>query len=214
MSITKNNGKKFVLSIEILTIEGGLPRYNDLLYIPKEEDIQNYLLHKKAKNEINNIIFEEKEEIEENKDEMIEEVDYIKEYENIKTNFKIIEETKDKNLEYGQMSKNKYFNNELITLMKYYNNLNTNQEQNFYSNIINSNLSIKLKVELSRKLIGFITTGLYDYSLNKGKARGFIKVQEYEKLLILKQKYNLSFIPILLRKKDSLVYYLCSICFH
>ena len=214
MSITKNNGKKFVLSIEILTIEGGLPRYNDLLYIPKEEDIQNYLSHKKAKNEINNIIFDEKEEIEENKDEMIEEVDYIKEYENIKTNFKIIEETKDKNLEYGQMSKNKYFNNELLSLMKYYNNLNTNQEQNFYSNIINSNLSIKLKVELSRKLIGFITTGLYDYSLNKGKARGFIKVQEYEKLLILKQKYNLSFIPILLRKKDSLVYYLCSICFH
>ena len=40
-----------------------------------------------------------------------EDVDYIKEYENIKHNFKIIEETKDKNLGYGQMTKNKYFNN-------------------------------------------------------------------------------------------------------
>ena len=73
---------------------------------------------------------------------------------------------------------------------------------------------LKYHLELSRKLIGFITTGLYDYSLNKGKARGFIKVQEYEKLCALKQKFNMNFMPILLRKKDSLVYYLCSICFH
>ena len=112
------------------------------------------------------------------------------------------------------MTKNKYFNNELITLMKYYNNLNNEDIQDFHSNIINANLTIKLKVELSRKLIGFITTGLYDYSLNKGKARGFIKVQEYEKLYSLKQKFKMNFIPILLRKKDSLVYYLCSISFH
>jgi len=213
MNITKNNGKKFLLSIEILTVEGGTINYNDLLYIPKEEDIQKYLMHKKAKNDINNIIFEEKDD--EQANEIIdEEVDYVKEYENIKNNFKIIEEIKDKNLGYGQMTKNKYFNNELVSLMKYYNNLNTNQEQAFYNNIINSNLTIKLKVELSRKLIGFITSGLYDYSLNKGKARGFIKVQEYEKLYTLKQKYNINFIPILLRKKDSLVYYLCSISFH
>ena len=213
MNITKNNGKKFLLSIEILTVEGGTINYNDLLYIPKEEDIQKYLMHKKAKNDINNIIFEEKDD--EQANEIIdEEVDYVKEYENIKNNFKIIEEIKDKNLGYGQMTKNKYFNKELVSLMKYYNNLNTNQEQAFYNNIINSNLTIKLKVELSRKLIGFITSGLYDYSLNKGKARGFIKVQEYEKLYTLKQKYNINFIPILLRKKDSLVYYLCSISFH
>ena len=213
MNITKNNGKKFLLSIEILTVEGGAINYNDLLYIPKEEDIQKYLMHKKAKNDINNKIFEEKDD--EQANEIIdEEVDYVKEYENIKNNFKIIQKIKDKNLGYGQMTKNKYFNKELVSLMKYYNNLNTNQEQAFYNNIINSNLTIKLKVELSRKLIGFITSGLYDYSLNKGKARGFIKVQEYEKLYTLKQKYNMNFIPILLRKKDSLVYYLCSISFH
>ena len=102
----------------------------------------------------------------------------------------------------------------LVSLMKYYSKPNSNQEQDFYNNIIKSNLTIKLKVELSRKLIGFITTGLYDYSLNKGKARGFIKVQVYEKLCALKQKFNMNFMPILLRKKDSLVYYLCSICFH
>ena len=142
------------------------------------------------------------------------EIDYIKKYESIQNNFKIIEEIHDNNLGYGQMTKNKYFNNELVSLMKYYNNLNTSEEQNFFSNIINPDLTLKLKVELSRKLIGFITTGLYDYSLNKGKARGFIKIQEYEKLYCLKQKYKMNFIPILLRKKDSLVYYLCSICFH
>ena len=210
MNMTKKNGTKFLLSIELLTLEGGLPNYNDLLYIPKEEDIQKYLSHKKAKEDINNILFEE----DEDQNEIKEDVDYVKEYEKIKNNFKIIEEIKDKNLEYGQMTKNKYFNNELKSLMKYYNNLNNYEEHNFHSNIINTNLTIKLKVELSRKLIGFITTGLYDYSLNKGKARGFIKVQEYEKLYLLKQKFNMNFIPILLRKKDSLVYYLCSICFH
>ena len=210
MNITKKNGNKFLLSIEILSLEGGLPNYNDLLYIPKDEDIEKYLAHKKAKENINNILFEE----DENKNEIKEDIDYVKEYENIKNNFKIIEETKDKNIEYGQMTKNKYFNNELITLMKYYNNLNNDDIQDFHSNIINANLTIKLKVELSRKLIGFITTGLYDYSLNKGKARGFIKVQEYEKLYSLKQKFKMNFIPILLRKKDSLVYYLCSISFH
>ena len=213
MNITKNNGKKFLLSIEILTVEGGTINYNDLLYIPKEEDIQKYLLHKKNKNDINDIIFEEKND-EQNNEMIDEEIDYIKEYEDIKNNFKIIEEIKDKNLGYGQMTKNKYFNNELVSLMKYYSKANSNQEQDFYNNIINLNLTIKLKVELSRKLIGFITTGLYDYSLNKGKARGFIKVQEYEKLCALKQKFNMNFMPILLRKKDSLVYYLCSICFH
>ena len=210
MNITKKNGNKFLLSIEILSLEGGLPNYNDLLYIPKDEDIEKYLAHKKAKENINNILFEE----DENKNEIKEDIDYVKEYENIKNNFKIIEETKDKNIEYGQMTKNKYFNNELISLMKYYNNLNNEDIQDFHSNIINANLTIKLKVELSRKLIGFITTGLYDYSLNKGKARGFIKVQEYEKLYSLKQKFKMNFIPILLRKKDSLVYYLCSISFH
>ena len=210
MNMTKKNGTKFLLSVEILTLEGGLPNYNDLLYIPKEADIKKYLEHKKGKEDINKIIFEE----DDDKNEIKEDVDYVKEYENIKNNFKIIEEIKDKNIEYGQMTKNKYFNNELISLMKYYNNLNNNEEQNFHSNIINTNLTIKLKVDLSRQLIGFITTGLYDYSINKGKARGFIKVQEYEKLYSLKQKFNMNFIPILLRKKDSLVYYLCSICFH
>ena len=210
MNMTKKNGAKFLLSVEILTLEGGLPNYNDLLYIPKEEDIKKYLEHKKGKEDINKIIFEE----DDDKNEIKEDVDYVKEYENIKNNFKIIEEIKDKNIEYGQMTKNKYFNNELISLMKYYNNLNNNEEQNFHSNIINTNLTIKLKVDLSRQLIGFITTGLYDCSMDKGKARGFIKVQEYEKLYSLKQKFNMNFIPILLRKKDSLVYYLCSICFH
>ena len=114
MNMTKKNGTKFLLSVEILTLEGGLPNYNDLLYIPKDEDIEKYLAHKKAKENINNILFEE----DENKNEITEDIDYVKEYENIKNNFKIIEETKDKNIEYGQMTKNKYFNNELISLMK------------------------------------------------------------------------------------------------
>ena len=211
MNITQKNGKNYLLNIEILTIEGGLPKYNDLLYLPKEDDIQKYLSHIKTKSNINEILFEDEkvnENIINNKDNNL-----IKEYNYIKHNFKIIEEIKDKNVSYGQMNKNKYFNNELISLMKYYNNIKNNQEkeEEFHSNIINSDLTIKLKVELSRTLIGFITSGLYDYSLNKGKAKGFIKVKEYKNLYSLKVKYNLDFIPILLRKKNSLVYYICSV---
>ena len=116
------------------------------------------------------------------------------------------------------MNKNKYFNEELISLMKYYNNLKTEtekeKENGFNSCIINTDLTFKIKNKLSRKLIGFITTGLYDYSMNKGKGKGFIKVTEYQILYSLKQKFNLDYMPILLRKKNSLVYYLCKICFH
>ena len=212
INITKINGNKFLLNIEITTKCGGFPKYNDLLYLPNEEDIQKYLFHIKSKNDITNILFNEEEEENKNKIEIIEDnIDYIKEYDNIKNKFKIIEEIKNKNVSYGQMNKNKYFNDELISLMKYYNNLNTEKENKFFGNIINTDLTIKLKVNLSRHLIGFITTGLYDYSLNKGKGKGFINVKEYEKLYHLKQKFNLDFMPILLRKKDSLVYYLCAI---
>ena len=210
LNITKKNGNKFLLNIEIITIGGGIPKYNDLLYLPNEEDIQKYLNHIKSKTDITNILFEE-----ENNDNINElnkdNIDYIKEYNNIKNNFKIIENIKDKNVSYGQMNKNKYFNDELISLMKYYNNLNTEKKFEFHSSIINTDLTVKLRVNLSRNLIGFITTGLYDYSLNKGKGKGFINVKEYEKLYFLKQKFNLDFLPILLRKKNSLVYYLCSI---
>jgi len=74
MNITKKNVTKFLLSVEILTLEGGLPNYNDLLYIPKDEDIEKYLAHKKAKENINNILFEE----DENKNEIKEDIDYVK----------------------------------------------------------------------------------------------------------------------------------------
>ena len=219
MNITKKNGNKFLLNIEVLTIEGGIPKYNDLLYLPNEEDIQSYLSHIKAKNNINNILFKEEEKKIENENIIIEnDNDYIKEYDKIKNNFKIIENISDKNINYGQMNKNKYFNEELLSLMKYYNNLGSEKEKEkeneFNSNIINCDLTIKIKNKLSRKLIGFITTGLYDYSINKGKGKGFIKVAEYQILYSLKQKFNLDYIPILLRKKNSLVYNLCKISFH
>ena len=219
INITKNNGNNFLLNIEITTVFGGIPKYNDLLYIPNEDDINKYLSHLKAKENINNLLFKD---IEENQDEdknniIMEDVGvYINEYDKIRNNFKIIEEIKDNNISYGFMSKNKYFNDELLNLMKYYNKLNSNDDtdKEFYSNIINTDLTIKLKCKLSRNLIGFITTGLYDYSINKGKGTGFIKVKEYQLLYSLKQKYNLEFMPILLRKKNSLVYYLCKFSFH
>ena len=209
MNITKKNGNKYLLNIEIITVFGGVPKYNDLLYIPNEEDIQKYLSHLKSKKSIANLLFQEEEKEENKKNE--DNIDYIKEYDNIKNNFKIIEEIKEKKPLYGQLNKNKYFNADLITVMKYYNNLNTDKDNKFYSNIINTDLTIKLKDKLSRHLVGFITTGLYDYSINKGKGKGFINVKEYENLYYLKKKYILDFIPILLRKKNSLIYYLCSI---
>ena len=43
----------------------------------------------------------------------------------------------------------------LVSLMKYYSKQNSNQEQDFYNNIIKSNLTIKLKVELSQDVEGY-----------------------------------------------------------
>ena len=201
INLTKNNGNYFLLNIEIISVEGGVPKYNDLLYLPNEQDIKNYLAHLKAKKLFNNLLFKE------NLNEKIENVDCVKEYENFKNNFKIIEKIKGENCKYGQMNKNKYFNQEILAVMKYYNNGN----ENSHNNILNNNLTLNLKIKLSRNLIGFVSTGLYDYSINKGKAQGFIKVNEYEKLYILQKKYELNFLPILLRSKNSLVYYLCSV---
>ena len=76
MNITKKNGNKYLLNIEIITVFGGVPKYNDLLYIPNEEDIQKYLSHLKSKKSIANLLFQKEDEKEENKKNE-DNIDYI-----------------------------------------------------------------------------------------------------------------------------------------
>jgi hypothetical protein len=47
--------------------------------------------------------------------------------------------------------------------------------------------------------------------MNKGKGIGYIQLNQYETIINLKKKFNLSFIPLLLRSKNSKNYYLIQI---
>ena len=108
----------------------------------------------------------------------------------------------------NKKNKNKDFNVELLTILDYY---NSHYSKKIENQIINTDLTININSNTSRKIIGFVTTGLYDYSMNKGKGIGYIQLNQYETIINLKKKFNLSFIPLLLRSKNSKNYYLIQI---
>ena len=105
----------------------------------------------------------------------------------------------------NKKNKNKDFNVELLTILDYY---NSHYSKKIENHIINTDLTININSNTSRKIIGFVTTGLYDYSMNKGKGIGYIQLNQYE---TMKKKFSLFFIPLLLRSKNSKNYYLIQI---
>jgi hypothetical protein len=197
--LTKNdNGKNniYLLCINFLTIQQGVPKFNDLICLPNENDIDLYIKFKENKINLNKNLFSDL-----NLNDSI--VD-LNTFENMNKKFYIEEEIHKKN----KKDKNKYFNVELLSILDYY---NSNYSKKVENKIINTDLTININSNISRKIIGFVTTGLYDYSMNKGKGIGYIQLNQYEKIINLKKKFNLSFIPLLLRSKNSKNYYLIQI---
>ena len=206
------NNYNFLLKINFQSIEKITPKFNDLICLPDEEDIKNYLIYKNFKNKLNSkILFNN------NNDNIIKNIDeqFINDYFNkdkIDKNFKIIETNKfildDKN----KFSNNKDFNVELLSILEYYNS-------NFSLNLTNKLLYPDFTLNLnnnkpSKKIIGFVTNGIYNYSNNKKIGKGFIILNEFQTLLNLKQKFNLDFIPLLIRQKTSHIYYMLNINFN
>ena len=192
----KNDNNIILLCINFSVVERGVPKFNDLLCLPNEDDIDLYIKFKQNKNILNNNLFGE-----------IQENDLIMDlntFENIHHNFHLEEKINSS----IKQDKNKNFNIELLSILDYYNSDCTKIIEN---KIINSDLTININTNTSRKIIGFVTTGLYDYSINKGKGIGYIQLNQYEQLINLKKKFNLTFIPLLIRGKNSKIYYLSQI---
>ena len=152
-----------------------------------------------------------------NNDNIIKNIDeqFINDYfkkDKIDKNFKIIETNKfildDKN----KFSNNKDFNIELLSILEYYNS-------NFSLNLTNKLLYPDFTLNLNnnkpnKKIIGFVSNGTYNYSNNKKIGKGFIILNEFQTLINLKQKFNLDFIPLLIRQKTSHIYYMFNINFN
>lgn len=193
-SLSQNN-TIFILGINFYTVERGVPKYNDLICLPNEEDIQLYLNYLKNKIEIKTNLFggTEKEKVNINDINIIDDMT---------KNF-FIQESYSKTY-----IKNNIINPEILSVLDYY---NSNMTKQLTNRTINSDFTLKLTTAPDREIIGFVTNGLYDYSSNQGKGHGYILINHYEKIIKFKRKFGLNFIPALLRKKTSLIYYLISL---
>jgi hypothetical protein len=100
----------------------------------------------------------------------------------------------------NKLIKNKNFNLEYETIK----NLSDNNPCYYSSDILETDLTLKLQRPISRQILGFVTSGCYSYSHCKGIARGFILLESYEQLVNLSQNQE---ILVLIRKPSSLVYY-------
>ncbi len=105
-------------------------------------------------------------------------------------------------------NKNKEVNLEILAVMDYY---NSGMTKTLHNNIVGSDFIIELKNEDYRKIIGFSSTGIYDYQSCSGKGVANILIEYYKDIYQLKQKFKLDFLPILLRKKTSNIHYLIQI---
>ena len=190
-----NSNQIFILGINFCTVERGVPKYNDLICLPNEEDIQIYLNYLQNKIEIKTNLFGKNE----NEKLNIENINII---DNMTKNF-FIQESYSKTY-----IKNNNINSEILSVLDYY---NSNMTKQLTNRIINSDFTLKLTTPPAREIIGFVTHGLYDYNSNQGKGHGYILINQYEKIINLKRKFGLNFIPALLRKKTSLIYYLISL---
>jgi hypothetical protein len=107
------------------------------------------------------------------------------------------------------LAKNKNFLTEYKTICDLF---ITNQETLKYeSDILDRGLTFKLESEIIRKIIGFTTTGGFSYSNSLGIGKGFILLDSYEDLLKMKNLYKLPQLNVLIRNKNSRVYYMANI---
>lgn len=201
--------KNFIIPILIFMTGKGIPRYNSLICMPTHDDMITYINRKKAN--INRENYLEKIMQMRDTDCPSEKINFLNDIYRLKTE-KIIEPIQKVQV------KNKVFNLEFNTLSSMYNNFsdriydnpNPNHSQailKYSTEILEHDLTIKLPLQVSRKIIGFVTTGQYSYSESKGIGRGYIDVKSYESLVNLKTEFNSDDLILLIRHKNSRIYY-------
>lgn len=193
-SLVNARGEKmnYLLKFNFITKERGVPAFNDLICLPNEEDIQLYLKYKSNVEKINKGLFGDDKEVE------IDDINIVSE---TTKNFTIKEE-------HGRPTqKNNYFNTEMLSVLEYYNCTAKGEEKALTNKIINRDFTLQLESEPGREIIGFVSSGIYDYESHVGKGKCFISIEKFELVAELKNKYKLSYLPCLLRNKKSLIYY-------
>ena len=183
----------FLLGIKFHTVERGVPRYNDLICIPNEKDIQMYLDYIKNKKVFKTNLFGEQK-------ENVTDINIIN---TVTNNFLIHEQFNTSKIE-----KNNTLNREIVSILDYY---ESNMTKQLTNKTINSDFTLHLSDNPKREIIGYVTSGLYDYNSNLGKGQAFIIINKYSKLIQLKKTFGLEFIPALLRNKTSIVSYIISL---
>jgi hypothetical protein len=195
--------KNFIIPILIFMTGKGIPRYNSQICMPTQEDIITYINRKRANINSQNYL------------EKIMDVDGNNNpSEKIKFLNQIYKTRQDKIIEPLQrvQVKNKVFKVEFNTLRSIKNDfsdgINDGETILKYStDILENDLTIKLPTQVSRKIIGFVTTGQYSFSESKGIGRGFINLKSYEELVNLKNEFKTEDLILLVRNKNSRIYY-------
>ena len=115
-----------------------------MICLPNEDDINLYIKFMENKINLNKNLFSNL-----NLNDSI--VD-LNTFENMNKKFYIEEEIHKNN----KKNKNKDFNVELLTILDYY---NSHYSKKIENQIINTDLTININSNTSRKIIGFVTTG-------------------------------------------------------
>jgi hypothetical protein len=182
MSLFKNKENiNFLIPINFVMIEKGIPHYNSIIYFPTEEDIKSYLSGFLLPHDTN--------------PQLADFLKLVKRKENFKLKQPVI----------NTVIKNKVFNTEFKTIIEKKFDLNYN------SDILSTDLTIKALDNPIRQEIGYVTSGHYSYQISKGIGKGFINVKLYKELIIAKKNLKLSETFILVRDKDSVMYYLAKL---
>ena len=185
------NQTTYIIRIHFHTLNKSVPDINDMIYLPTDNDIQEYLTYIHNKQLIHNNLFT-------NKPSPISDINLI----NTTTKHFHLTEPHTPN------AKGNDINIEILSVLEYY---NSNMSKTLTNKHVNADLTFNISSKPSHELIGFVTSGLYDYSTCLGKGIACIAVNKFRELITLKKNFKLNYIPALLRKKNSLIYYLISI---
>jgi hypothetical protein len=202
--ISQPSLKNFIIPISINMTGKGIPRYNSLICMPTENDIINYIRKKEAK--INSQNYLEK--------IMGLDTENINKSNSHSNRIKLLDQVyhsrKEKIIEPVQKVeiKNKIFNIEFNTLKSLKKEFTDDSGLvNYSTNILENDLTIKLPINNYRKIIGYVTTGQFSYSQSKGVGRGYISLNYYEALVNFKNEFKTEDLILLVRHKNSRVYY-------
>lgn len=168
----------------------GMPSSNSLICIPNDTDIDNFIMSREYKSQRGDYVLKAL--------ESTDPVHIVKGYEISKS--QIIERKHPSNIKIKNL------------LSEYKTIRSIPSDVTYNSDILTKELTIKVEGTTDREIIGFSTTGGFSYNLTKGCGKGFISVKAFERILRIKKNKQLSENLVLVRHKNSRMYYYATFC--